>query len=267
MSNILKSGNTRFQSANEKIIAIKPFFSKKPEQDNTQYGEEPRQTIVEDAGKQAADILEKARRQAAQILERAEKEAEAGIAAVSDERARWEQEKEILAEEAREYGKQQGLDEGREAAEHEYRKRLDQASGIVSEAKSRSQKRLEESEFQLLSLGLKAAEKIVKAELEANQALFRNIVSEVIKEARDYGEIVIYLHPDQYVHVSHEIDGLKESLQKDIQFSLYPDESLEPLSCILESSFGRIDASVDSQLTEIGRKLSEMMESGQNDEH
>ncbi len=265
LSNILKAASANFEIASEKVIGIKPFFLQNSEPDDTQEETEKGTQVKEDAGKQAEIILAEARARAAKLLEEAEKDAADAITAVNDERTRWEQEKQVLAEEARSSGYQQGLIEGRNAAENEYRNRLEEAAKIVSETKRRSQKRLEDSEFQLLSLGLRAAEQIVKTELDENKVLFRNIVTEVIKEARTHGEIDIYVHPEQFVLISDKVDDFKEALQKEVQFSVYPDDRLEPLSCILESSFGRIDASVDSQLSEIRRKLTEMMESGRND--
>ena len=49
-------------------------------------------------------------------------------------------------------------------------------------------------------------------------------------------------------------------------YNIFPDDDLKETDCIIESTFGRIDASVDSQLHELKLKLLQILEGEMEDE-
>ena len=49
---------------------------------------------------------------------------------------------------------------------------------------------------------------------------------------------------------------------RETEFYIYPDDELENDGCVIESSNGRLEASVDEQLEQIRIKLLEILEEG-----
>jgi flagellar assembly protein FliH len=181
---------------------------------------------------------------------------------VLKEREQWETEKLQWIEQAKNEGFEEGLMLGRRQGLEEYKQLLGQANSIVEKSKEEFVNKLEQSEKVVLDLGLKAAEKILLASLDENEELFLSIVKQLIKEAKEYKAVQIHIHPSRYQLISSykkEIDAL---LLNSADCYIFADEDLAETQCILESNNGRIDASIDSQLIEMKKKLLELLEVG-----
>ncbi|MGM9956219.1 MAG: FliH/SctL family protein, partial [Peribacillus sp.] len=119
---------------------------------------------------------------------------------------------------------------------------------------------LESSESVILDIALNVAKKIIGQQLEAKEETFLSLVKGAIKEAREYREVQVHIHPSRYQSILSHKDEMIAIFPKEAELYIYPDDELDESSCIIESENGRIDASVDSQLLEIKAKLSELLE-------
>lgn len=167
----------------------------------------------------------------------------------------WIEEKNYLIQTAKEEGIVLGKEEGRQIALYEYESLLNEAKEVVETSKVDYLNRIEESEDAILKLGLVVSEHILLHEIDQNQEHLIPIVKKVLHEIREEKDIRLTIHPSQYDLLVNQRVELEKILLNESKLYIYPDETLSIGSCVIDSSFGRIDASVDVQLSEISRKL------------
>ncbi|WP_371068399.1 flagellar assembly protein FliH [Sediminibacillus sp. JSM 1682029] len=231
-----------------KIIGIKPVVAQeKVELQNSKTGLEQTESEL----KQAKEALKKAREEAEFLTKETERQ-------IANERSKWESEKKQLYEEVKQAAYEAGFESGRSDARKEYEEFVDKARELVDLAQQDYQTILNQSEDAVLTLSMKAASKIVHQELETTDA-FLGIVKQVLKEAKQQENIAMYIHPEDYQLVISQQDELRNIVVGEAQLQFYPDIELTRGSCIIETTFGRIDASVDTRLIELREKLFEAL--------
>ncbi|MBS4172516.1 flagellar assembly protein FliH [Bacillus sp. FJAT-49736] len=205
-------------------------------------------------------ILEQFQDNAASIIQEAEQQAQRLKEQIMQEREQWEHEKQLLIEEARKAGFEEGLQQGRNQGYEEYGNLLDEANQIVDQTKHEFVKYIEDSEKVILDLGIKTAEKILCQSIEENPERFFPIVREAVKEVRENQEIKIIIHPSKYPLIISRKDELDALMAGHTQCYVYGNEQLKENQCLVETENGRIDASTDSQLNMLHEKLLELLE-------
>ncbi|MCR2820721.1 flagellar assembly protein FliH [Lederbergia panacisoli] len=207
-----------------------------------------REEILRDAKIEAKKLLDDAKLKANQILEQ-----------VEVRRSEWECEEQRLIHEANEKGLQIGIDEGKQIGLAEYESLIEKAKLIVDSSKEAFQSHLESSEATIVEIAMQSAERIIHTCLTEQQERFLPLVKKALKEAKDFKEVQIHVHPLQYELLISEKNELDAIFPHGIQCFIYPDEDLEEYSCFIESENGRIDASVSSQLIELKKTLMELL--------
>ena len=250
LSRIIKSHIAEPHVYEQKIIQIKKIqngeeLSLISEETETS----TRNPSVMEAAKQAEKILLAAQQQAEQISMHMKQEVES-----------WNEEKQILIEEARREGFRNGQEQGRLEAQKEYEHLLEFAKEIVDQAKKEYRSIVGHSELTILNLGIKVADKIMNQHLDENKEEYLYIVKKAIKEARECKNIELHVPPLHYSFVQSHKKELMNLFPKEIEFYVYPDDELEENGCVIESSNGRLVASVDEQLEQIRIKLQEILE-------
>lgn len=199
-----------------------------------------------------------------QALVEAEKKTEQMLLEANEEitqlKNKWQEEKQQLIEQTKSQAYQAGFEEGKNAAFQEYEQLIAQARTIVKQANEDYEKIVEESDTTILELGIKAAEKIVNKKLKDEPEYFLSIVQSLLNEVKELEQVSVYVHPDQYEMVLEQKQELQLIMDHQANLSIYPKNTLKPFQCFVESSFGRVDASIDSQLGELRSKLSNLLE-------
>ena len=176
------------------------------------------------------------------------------------EKLNWEQEKVNLIKEAKEEGYQAGWKEGESQGYAECQSYITNAQKVITAAKNDYHSYLESSERTILELALKIASKIVATKIEDDQEYFLSLVKKAVKEVRNFSETQIHVHPNQYEFLLSKKEELLSIFTQDTNLVIYPDSDLSEGSCLIESPTGRIDAGIDTQLTEIKNALIESLE-------
>jgi flagellar assembly protein FliH len=255
LSRLIKSFPPKLLQEEKKVISIKLL---KNHQNTAEH--EPEQNLKR-TDEQIEAMLQGARQEAEAIVEAARSEAEKNYQHINRQREELEHERQAVFEEARQQGFASGVDEGRQSGFEEYRSLIQSAKEVVYSAKHDYQQHIESSERTILNLGMKAAGRILGQVLDQNSEHFLSIVKRALKEAREYREIQLHVNPVHYDLLLSHKEELIMVFPKETDLYIYPDEELSQTSCIIESANGRIEASVDSQLEQIKRRLFEMLES------
>ena len=252
LSRIIKSHVTDTSKDANKIIHIKKIINEPNEESTTK--EEELHSIdfaLIQANEKAESILKEAREKAEQIHIK-----------IQEEIQRWNDEKQSLVEEARREGYQVGREQGVVDSQKECQHLLDLAKETVTHAKYEYQSVVEKSEMTILNLGIKVAEKIMNQQLDQNNENYLFIVKNAIKEAREYKNIELHVHPVHYSFILSHKKELMALFPRETEFYIYPNDELVENGCVIESSNGRLVASVDEQLEQIRIKLLEILEEG-----
>ncbi|SDL74142.1 flagellar assembly protein FliH [Sediminibacillus halophilus] len=245
----MSDSHPSFSGTDRKIIEIKPVTLREKDEQHQKSGIELNQAELK--LKQVQEDLAKARNEAEFITKEAERQ-------IANERNDWESEKKRLYEEVKQSAYESGFETGRSDAQKQYEELVEKARELADLAQQDYQTIVDKSEDTILTLSIKAASKIVHHELETTDA-FLGIVKSVLKEAKQQENIAVYIHPDEYQLVISQQDELRNIVVGEAQLQFYPDIELARGSCIVETSFGRIDASVDTRLMELREKLFEAL--------
>lgn len=208
----------------------------------------------------AEKILDDARKTANGIIAEAHQEYENQVMVISEQKQNWESEKLQLMEEARTSGYNDGLLIGKQEGFEEYSQQIYFAKDIVEKASHEASEYIDASERTILQLSIQIAEQIIAHTLDENEEIYLNIVKKVLKETKEHHHLHLYVHPLKYEFVLEHKDELLGMMNREKNLLISPDEELAENACILESSFGRIDASIDSQLAVLKEKLLNLLE-------
>lgn len=223
--------------------------------------EEEEQLIPETSNEQKAELLAQAQMEADSM----KAEANAYRASIEEQMLQakldWEQERAQLSEQAQQSGFLAGFEEGKQQGYEEARGYIEEARKKVEISKDDYRKKIESAEDTILHLGLKVAERILGAQLASDPESFLPVVKRALKEAREYQEVGLHIHPCHYEFLISHKDDLLSIFPKETELYIYPDADMHEQGCIIESANGRIDASVDIQLAEVKTKLLELLES------
>lgn len=150
----------------------------------------------------------------------------------------------------------EGLKAGKEQAEAD----LATVSGALAQALlatgSLRAQLLQESEEDLLQLAVLIAKKIIQQELSLDPGLLARMVQSAIQLASQTGEVVVRLHPEDYALAVHSGE-LQRLLETKGEVSIKEDPAVASGGCIVETLRGNIDAGIEAQLDEVGKRLNE----------
>ena len=253
MSKIIKASFANHGTNDKKLIEIKNYFLSKHHQ-------QTEEDDIKHKESQAEFILQNAKQEAESLRKDAERFYESVQQQIIHERKQWETERERLEELARKEGYALGLKQGEEAGFAQYKQLIAQARGIVESANGEFYKKVDEASETIFLIGLKIAERILSQRLNENYEHFIPLVKRAIKEVREHSEVKIYVHPSVYEILVQRRDELELAINREIDIFVYPDDQLAEYGCIIESPYGRIDASIDTQLQQLKEKLLERFE-------
>ena len=175
------------------------------------------------------------------------------------ERERWAHEREEERKKAREIGYRDGFEEGRRAAEAEWAEQIAEAKRLAALAEQDYKAYLARAEADILHLSVAIAGKIVDQALAEKPERWTELVANAVREARDQDPIQIIV-PTRWYERTVQARNELQKIVRDARLAIYVDESLAANDCYIETPYGRIVASVDSQLKIIKQKLLESLE-------
>ncbi|WP_171038021.1 flagellar assembly protein FliH [Aquibacillus sediminis] len=248
---------------NKKVIGIKPIqtVSTPLEQSNTDYEDSVPSEVeqqIKELHLQAKQEIDKAKKQAKEIVDQAKSQ-------IDQEKQDWQQEKQEWIRQASENGFTEGFEAGKQQGFEQYQQMLDQATQLIDLAKTDYQHTIDQSEDLILELGLRAASKILHVQLENNTTMVE-LVRDVLKEVKEQPLVNVVTNPEDYSIILEYKDELVPIMKGSGELYIYPDSGLTKGDCIVETPYGKIDVSIDSQLNELRNKLFELAQGG-NREH
>ncbi|MNB90045.1 flagellar assembly protein H [compost metagenome] len=214
--------------------------------------EQSRRQMLKDAQEFAEEQVRGASLEAENIVESAKTEAEEWW------RQRREQD-EHLIEAVKSEAFQQGYQEGLTQAEHEMAKRMnemmEEARVVLQEAYKARDVIIQEAEPFLVELSCSIAEKIVDKQLTVEPQFAMDLIRKNLARKREQGLISLCVSPSQFSFVNAAREELALAVDSQAELQILPDSTVKDMGCVIRSSFGSIDARIDTQLSEIKKSL------------
>lgn len=190
-------------------------------------------------------------------LRAASEEPAAGLALerlLAERESRWRAE----AEAARREAYQQGLEEGMRQAAAQWDAALQRLARSLEEIAGCKPRLRMEVEREVVELALAVARRILRRELHVDPEAVLGLVKAAMEKAslREITQVRVHPAHAELVRAHLERIGAPEALE------VRADASLEPGAVVLETARGLIDASIETQLEEIGRGLADVLHRG-----
>lgn len=204
------------------------------------------------------------KKQVEELLEHANQEIAVLKAQASHEAA---QEAERLKEKATEEGKQQGhaaglrqgLDDAKRQMAEQVKQTADSCNAIIAAAEQDARRILQEAEPKIIELVLTISRKVIKDEVEERPAVVLELVRGALERVRDQNQIIIHVSPDDYEFILQSRRQLQTVVGAEQTLTLTADAVLAKGGCLIETSFGTVEAGIDTQLESIRRVLQGML--------
>lgn len=157
--------------------------------------------------------------------------------------------------EARELAYREGEAAGRNQAAAQIQPVLDQLARSLHDIAGLRSKLRAEAESDLLRLALAIARKVLHRELSTDPEALSGLVKVAIEKIRLRDIVRVRIHPQYHAPVKH----LLEKLSSGASIELLPDPKLELGGLVVETVRGEWNGSVETQLKEIERGLTDRL--------
>lgn len=132
-------------------------------------------------------------------------------------------------------------------------KKLNRSIAEILQAK---EKAMEKAAPDIAFLAVKVAEKVIKKQLEIDDQIVLNIVSEVLKTlGKNESNIIIRVNPADAMLIQENIPELYPYSDSNTKINVLKDEAVNWGSCIVETKSGIIDAKFSTQLQILQKAL------------
>ncbi|NOV03170.1 FliH/SctL family protein [Paenibacillus planticolens] len=157
-----------------------------------------------------------------------------------------------------EEGYQQGTVQAEEVLRQEYSEMLTEAQSVLEQAYKLKQQIIHESEPFLIELSTSIAEKVIGRQLTLNPEWVIELIQNVLSRRREKGIIALCVAPSQFAYIQDAREELLTSIDSQAELQIIPDSTVQDRGCVIRSSFGSIDARIDTQLKEIKSALQQL---------
>jgi flagellar assembly protein FliH len=120
-----------------------------------------------------------------------------------------------------------------------------------------------EGEQDLLRLSLLVAKSIIRQEISTHTGIISNTIRAALKYLVDKSMICIHISSDDMDEVRRILPDLS-ALTKGGKFQLMEDNAIEAGGCVIETGFGRINATLQDQLAMLEQIIQNEFESGKS---
>ena len=165
-----------------------------------------------------------------------------------------------IEQEAYENSFAQGEKDGFEFGEKKAIKVLENIENLFSEIDSLKHDVLKQYEREIIDLIFAVAEKIVHHEITSKPSVIKNAIFDALELAVEKSKVVFNVNPDDYDYVEKlrpELFNRNKGLKSIVVSS---DPGVSRGGCYLETSYGNIDATIESKLEKIYQCLQESAE-------
>jgi flagellar assembly protein FliH len=170
----------------------------------------------------------------------------------------------FLEKEAYEKGFAQGEKDGREVGEKRIEKIISQCHHLLEEIVRRREELFRTYEKEMIQLALSVSRKVIQREVMLQEEVIFEVLREALRQVVDSGKVVVRVHPIDYQTLVTHPDRFPMAQTNRDAVRFVEDQGIERGGCLVETSFGEIDGTLQGRLDEIASCVWEQWErSGQ----
>lgn len=245
MPKVVKAASVLFDA--ERRVSIEAmdfsFFNAIQTQDGEFCGgqdEEPTRNVIhmiEKATVEAQEIIGEAKEEAKRVVGEARAQSEKAAADLQAKRSR------------------EGYEEGYARGIEEAGLLKEEALKVLEDANVEREKILSELEPQIINLVAVIAEKLIMNSVNVNPDTILYLLRVGLSGATIGGDVNIRVSPNDYRTLTDNLESLLPSSANKANLEVIQDGSLNPSDCIIETSLGNIDCSLDQQFRSLKNEL------------
>lgn len=111
----------------------------------------------------------------------------------------------------------------------------------------------------ILEIGIEIAKKIIKKEIAEDSSILLDNIKDILKGlSKEETKITLRVHPSQVAMIKQDIPEVTTNLGLEAKILIIPDETIMEGGCVLTTTNGVIDATIESQLAIISEVLKEV---------
>jgi flagellar assembly protein FliH len=148
-------------------------------------------------------------------------------------------------------GRAEGEAEGEATATRRLDATIDRLVGTTDQIAALRAGMVRRTEHEIVRLALAIAERVIHREVTVDPELLVGMARVAIDRLGDETAATIHLHPADHERVMHG----REELEPGSAVRVVADPQIDRGGCLIRSSFGRIDTTVESQVREVSRAL------------
>ncbi|WP_165886902.1 flagellar assembly protein FliH [Scopulibacillus darangshiensis] len=250
MSNVIKAPASMYRKRVLDIHSVNPRHL---------YGAEEHNNMTDRLELTLSERVRMARNEANDIIAGAQADYERKQQDIKRQEEQLIEKSDVIYKEQHALGYQDGFKKGQDEGLASCCDKLKEANSIVRRAETAYKEYLQQAEPQILSLAIMAAETIMNTTLSSEPEQWLPIIKKVLGEVREMETIKIIVPPVWFPVVNDQREELAAYAQG-AQLLVFVDGDLNENKCYIETPFGKIDASIDSQLRVLKAKLLELLE-------
>ena len=213
--------------------------------------------LLHEPQSEAEKIIEQAKNTAEQYLNEARQQAEV------IKKQTYEESYQLGQEQGRRDGQQEGyqngFSQGQQAGRAEMQQVIEQAVEKTQQLLRVTEEEIKEqliaAEEQIVEIALAVARKIVAYEVSENPMVVLPLVKAALEKVSDQEEVVIRVSMDDFEAVLQAKKDLQTMVGKEHALKIIVDGTIECGSCIIDTSYGTVDARIDTQFEIIKKAL------------
>lgn len=214
--------------------------------------EEARTQMLSDAKEFAEAEIRAASERAERLLEEAREQIELWW---SERRQQDEHLIEAVKSEAFSQGYEEGKQRAVETMQAEINEKMSEASAVLQQAYVEKERIIQEAEPFLVDLSCAIAEKVIDKQLELNPDYTVELIKKSLSRKKEQGILTLCVSPAQFSFVQAAREELSLVIDSQAELQILPDPAVQDKGCVIRSSFGSVDAKIDTQLKEIKKEL------------
>ncbi len=156
-------------------------------------------------------------------------------------------------------GLRQGLDAAKQQMSAQLQQTCDQCNAMVAAAEQETRQILQEAEPKIIELVMAISRKVIIDEVETRPTVVLELVRGALARVRDQNQIIIHVSPDDYEFIMQSRRILQAVVGAEQTLTVTADAVLGKGGCLIETSFGTVEAGIDTQLDSIHRVLQGML--------
>lgn len=201
-------------------------------------------------------MINSAKEEAAAIIAEAEMTAEQSVNEANQQVDRIKQQ---AYDDGYQKGQQEGYIQGKQSGLDEMQMKIYDAAEKAQQMLMTGEKEAKEmilaAERQIIEIALAVAGRILACQIEENPMIVLPIVKKALEKVRDQEQIVLRVSAEDFEVVMQAKQDFQNIVGREQALTISVDRTIERGSCIVDTSYGLVDAKIDTQFDALKKAL------------